>query len=407
MGFTRILQAGIDLIHKSNQQHHIPDQVIDCINLTNPNIQIDINWCIDSKKMIDFLMKVLYNMHKESVINLKTNDPFIEENLKGRFKDEKNVYINGGIMKDIVQPIGNPIFFTRSEDKRKGNSPEYHKQVMKAINEAPTHNEWAFIIHTGWLTGEGEFETFRKFLYEKGFKILIKLQSTDFDIDENETSCFLIYGEKGYTGTIEYRNVETGTVETFDFRKKNEIILNKTISEIVSKHRTKQKYIWRRTSVNLKTDNNGNVIQGPKEIKNGKIKVLKSLYVNGKSETYQTTIEELKKYASKKDLEDLQTERFVTGYQAGGMHHQNHMIIKSYIAEPGTFIPGHFNFTYIRVNTGEGKLHAKHLTSKETSKILKYTRFGRSLHTPQTRFIPYATEFSGYSKKDKDELSNI
>ena len=101
------------------------------------------------------------------------------------------------------------------------------------------------------------------------------------------------------------------------------------------------------------------------------------------------------------------TERFVTGYQSGGMHHQNHMIIKTYIAEPNTFVPGHFDFTYIVVNKGEGKIHAKYLTSKEVSTILKYTRFGRSLHSPQTRFLPYVTEFLGFTEQEKKDLGKL
>ena len=45
--------------------------------------------------------------------------------------------------------------------------------------------------------------------------------------------------------------------------------------------------------------------------------------------------------------------------------------------------------------------------SNEVTQILKATRTGKSLHTPQTIWVPYATEFTGFSNNDiKNEIQN-
>ena len=45
--------------------------------------------------------------------------------------------------------------------------------------------------------------------------------------------------------------------------------------------------------------------------------------------------------------------------------------------------------------------------SQEVTNILKKTRTGKSLHTPQTIWIPYATEFKGFTNSDKKIINNL
>ena len=64
-------------------------------------------------------------------------------------------------------------------------------------------------------------------------------------------------------------------------------------------------------------------------------------------------------------------------------------------------------FAYTVIEDADAELHKEHLLSNEVQKILKVTRTGPSLHTPQTIWVPYATEFTGWTEEHRDILNEL
>ena len=177
-----------------------------------------------------------------------------------------------------------------------------------------------------------------------------------------------------------------------DFRSIGVIIQDKNLAKLLPTIKTNKNYVWKRTSNELKKIPN---------IKNGQVKVLGTMHLN-KKETYYYTD---KKYIQ--DWSDINEERVVTRYNPATSHNRFYEISVCAVVPPGTIIPGGMNFTYCVVKKGTGMTHVKHLMSEETKKILKHTRTGISLHTPQTIWIPYATQFKGYNKNDQKIIDRL
>ena len=392
-------------LQSKRQMHPLHPEMLETLDFTMPDTRYGVIQATTRRLDWEVYEQVINRLHETSKLILISVDNFVYDKLINRYGHIENVIITTEKEMPYDIPIGNPIFFARSKNassSKTGNSPVYHEHVKNAILNAEQPDKgWCFVIHSGWLTGAKDLGKFRNFLYEQGLKNIVKIPAADFDVDHAETKCFMVHGYLDYTGLITYEDLETGYKDDFDFRASDHIIPNKRLTEILSEVTTTTNYVWKRTDIPMSFDKEGNVIKGPLEVPNGALKVFKKGYVDGTLETFQTTIDHVE------DLKDLHEERIVTGYQTGGMHHQNHMIIKCWVAYPGDVVPGGFNFTYSVVAAGTGEVHRKHLISKETNKILEHTRHGRSLHTPQTIFVPYATEFEGYTAQQKEILNEL
>ena len=125
------------------------------------------------------------------------------------------------------------------------------------------------------------------------------------------------------------------------------------------------------------------------------------MLLNSVPEYYYTTKDHIK------DWTDVDKCRFVTGYNAGGTHADFYKILKGLIVLPGVIVPGDMWFTYVVVEEKDAELHKQHLMSEEVQTILKYTRTGKSLHTPQTIWVPYTSSFQGFDDDQRKILFEL
>lgn len=397
MSFTKIAQQGIDLLRKNNQQHQMPMSSLNYGHeFKRSNCVYGIEFCVDSKAQIDFIYRVSKQIDSTSKILIKNDDPFISLNLAQEFRGCSNVLVNNVMLYDI--PLGNPEFYRRSEktaNSRPGNSLVYDKHIMNAVEKksGKQKENGPFVTDTSWFQGGQAQGVFRKWLLSEkfGLKHIIILDNKQFDVTDQKSLC-MFYGEDGYNGVITVEEEVSKKSFQMDFRTIGVIIQNEELAKWLPTIRTSESYVWKRT---------GNELKKIPNIKNGKIKVLSTMHLN-KKETYYYTD---KKYI--KDWADINEERVVTRYNPATSHDRFYEISVCAVIKPGTIIPGGMNFTYCVVKKGTGPTHVKHLISKETTKILKHTRTGISLHTPQTIWIPYATQFKGYSKNDQKILDRL
>ena len=410
MSFKELAQKGINGIRKTNQQHQMPASSLELFGRywKKKNCIYGLCWSIDRIESIDFIEKLSYTIDSSSCINILTEDPFVEHNLKQELKYLKNVKVNGFNMNYDLS-AGNPIFYERSAramDSRTGSKLVYDKHIMNAVNHmsGAFKNTGPYITDTTWFQGGANQGKFRDWLFDKkfGLKTVVLLPSEEFDVDSDKTELCMFVGEIGYQGDITIIDYSTKEQFTYDFRKIGYIIKNKDLAMLLPQIQTDTKYEWKRTKIELKLDkSNGAILKGPLEVKNGKIKVLKKVLLNQKPEFYYTS----EKYIN--DWTDVNETRFVTGYNAGSTHADYYKILKGLIIPPGVVIPGDMWFTYTVIKKKDAKKHKEHLLSLEVQQILKHTRTGKSLHTPQTIWIPYITEFKGFTNEQKEILSRI
>lgn len=397
MSFKAIAQQGIDSIRKNNQQHQLPVSSLELLNThwKKKNATYGINWSIDRNEHLDFIEKLSYTIDKSSKINVKCDDPFITLNLEHELKYLKNVEINN-MSYDL--PAGNPIFYERSPNasgSRVGNALVFDKHIQNAVKRktGKFKENGPFVTDWSWFQGEQGQGSFRRWLFgpEFGLKNIVILDNTEFDVSDQKGLC-MFYGEDGYSGPITIKNLITGNEFTEDFRSLGYIIIDENLAKLLPKISTDTKYDWKRTK---------NQLSDIPEVKGGDVKVLGSMLLNQEPTYYYTD----KKYI--KDWTDINEERVATRYQPATAHNRFYEIAVGTVIEPGVVIPGGLNFTYVNVDKGTGNQHKKHLMSKEVTAILKATRTGKSLHKPQTIWVPYATEFTGFTEDDRKIINNL
>lgn len=397
MSFKTIAQNGIDAIRKNNQQHQVPVSSLELLkgHWKKKDAVYGVHWSIDRKEHLDFIKKLSYTIDKSSCINVISDDPFVTLNLQHELKYLKNVEINS-MSYDL--PAGNPIFYERSSastDSRTGSKLAFDKHIQNAVKRktGKFKENGPFVTDLSWFQGEKGQGSFRRWLFgpEFGLKKIVILDNTEFDVSDQKGLC-MFYGEDGYNGPITIKNLITGDEFTEDFRSLGYIIINKTLAKLLPNISTVSKYSWKRTN---------NQLSEIPEVKGGDIKVLGSMLLNQKPTYYYTD----KKYI--KDWTDIDQERVATRYQPATSHKRFYEIAVGTVIEPGVIIPGGLNFTYVNVDKGTGDQHKKHLMSKEVTAILKATRTGKSLHEPQTIWVPYATEFTGFTEDDKKIINNL
>lgn len=387
---------GINYIRKNLQQHHIPLFVLDKHKRywKKKNCIYGLNWSVDRELSIDFMKKLSYIIDKSSLINIMCDDPFVELNLKYMLKDKDNIIING---EEYDIPAGNPEFYRRSKktaDSRPGNALVYNKHIQNAVARKSgrfKHNG-PFITDLSWFQGEGSQGTFRTWLFDDfGLKNIIILDNKEFDVG-NEKGLCMFYGEDGYTGDITLENLITKEKFTKDFRSIGYIITDPILADLLPSISTPSRYKWERTN---------NELNDIPEVKGGKVKVLKSMYLDQEPDYYYTSEEYIN------DWSDIDEERVATRYQPATGHNRFYEIAVGTVVPAGVVIPGYLKFTYTKVKKNTGQKHLSHLMSQEVTNILKKTRTGKSLHTPQTIWIPYATEFKGFTNSDKKIINNL
>jgi hypothetical protein len=399
MSFKALAQKGINGIRKTNQQHQMPVGSLKLFgrNWKKKNCIYGLCWSNDRIESIDFIKKLSYTIDSSSCINVLTEDPFVEHNLKQELKYLKNVKVNEFDM-NYDLPAGNPEFYRRSPNasgSRVGNALIFDKHIQNAVarKSGKFKENGPFVTDWSWFQGEQGQGSFRRWLFGSNFglKNLVILDSAEFDVSDTK-GLVMIYGEDGYDGPITVKNMITGSEFTKDFRKIGYIIVDENLAELLPKIATNKKYDWKRTN---------NQLDKIPEVKNGKVLVLGTMHLNQEPTFYYTS----KKYIS--DWKDSDNERFVTRYQPATSHDRYYEIAVGAVIPPGVIIPGGMNFTYVNVEEGTGPTHKNHLMSKEVTKILKATRTGKSLHTPQTIWVPYVTEFKGFTKDDKKIINNL
>lgn len=397
MSFKTIAQNGIDAIRKKNQQHQVPVSSLKFLkrHWKKKNATYGINWSIDRKEHLEFIEKLSYTIDKSSCINVMSDDPFVTLNLQHELKHLNNVEINN-MSYDL--PAGNPIFYERSKKasgSRVGNALVFDRHIQRAVkNKSGKYKEnGPFVTDLSWFQGEQGQGSFRRWLFgpEFGLKNIIILDNKEFDVSDQKGLC-MFYGEDGYNGDITVKNLITDIEFKKDFRSLGYVILNENLATVLPSISTKTKYDWKRTS---------NQLADIPEVKNGKIRVLGTMLLNQDPTFYYTD----EKYIQ--DWTDYEEERFATRYQPATSHNRFYEIAVGTVIPPKTIIPGGLNFTYVTVDAGTGDQHKKHLMSNEVTQILKATRTGKSLHKPQTIWVPYATEFTGFSDNDRKIINNL
>jgi len=398
MSFTTIAQRGIDGIRKNNQQHQMPLSSLECFGSfwKKKNCTYGLHWTVDRKESIDFIEKLSYTIDKTSKINVMCDDPFVTLNLESELEYLNNVRIND---MNYDLSAGNPEFYGRNStnsDNRVGTlGLRYDSHIKKAVKDksGKFKDNGPFITDLSWFQGEQGQGAFRRWLFssEFGLKNIIILDNNEFDVSDAKGLCML-FGEDGYDGTITVKNLINNTEFIKDFRKIGTVIINEKLADLLPTISTDTKYNWARTN---------NLLKDIPEVKGGDIKVLGSLRVDQEPTYYYTD----KKYI--KDWTDINEERFATRYQPATSLSTFYKIAVGTVVPPGDVIPGALNFTYVNVESGTGIQHKEHLMSDEVSAILKETRTGKSLHAPQTIWIPYATEFKGFTKSEKEIISKL
>lgn len=407
MSFREIAFRGIGMLNKANQHHQLPRCALEFWNLSHKNATYSVEFSTDRAEHIQTVKEIAMKLDHTSQLNLSTDDPFIEKNLQQEFKNHTNVSVNSKMTIDLS--AGNPIFYERStnaQDSRTGSKLVYDEHIKNAVNRMSGKfpHTGPFITDTTWFQGGAKQGKFREWLFgpEFGLKTIVLLPSAEFDVDEDKTELCMFCGEKGYQGTITVMDYENKTRFVEDFRSLGYVIKDKDLAKVLPRIQTETKYDWKRSKISLKLDTKtGDILEGPPEVKNGKVKVLKKLLLNKKPQFYYTS----KKYIT--DWTDVDQWRFVTGYNAGGTHADYYKILKGIVVPPGVIIPGDMWFTYVVIKRKDASRHKTHLLSEEVQQILKHTRTGKSLHTPQTIWVPYATEFNGFTNEQKKLLSKL
>ena len=405
--FRDLAYQGIGIINKVNQHHQLPLCALEYMNLKEKNAVYAVPFSTDRREHIDTLKRIEMSLDPTSQLLVETDDPFVEKNIQQEFKHSKKVTVNSNMAYDLS--AGNPIFYERSDtamDSRTGSKLVYDEHIMNAVNRmsGKFNQTGPFITDTTWFQGGAKQGKFREWLFSKkfGLKTIVMLPSADFDVDADKTELCMFIGEVGYQGDITFIDYSTKKQFTADFRKLGYVIKNESLATLLPMIQTKTRYDWKRSKIHLKLDSKtGDILEGPPEVVDGDVKVLKKMLLNTEPEYYYTT----KEYIN--DWTDTDKERFVTGYNAGGTHADFYKILKGVVIPPGVVIPGDMWFTYVTVDTGTGNKHKEHLMSNELQTILKFTRTGKSLHTPQTIWLPYATEFQGFTDEQKSTITNL
>jgi hypothetical protein len=410
--FRDLAYQGIGIINKVNQHHQLPLCALEYMNLKEKNAVYAVKFSTDRKEHIDTLKEIEMALDPSSQLLVETDDPFVEKNIQQEFKYSTKVKVNTNMAYDL--PAGNPIFYERSDtamDSRTGSKLVYDEHIMNAVNRMSSKFKQVgpFITDTTWFQGGAKQGKFREWLFSKkfGLKTIVMLPSADFDVDADKTELCMFIGEKGYQGDITVINYSTKEQFVCDFRALGYVIKNKELATLLPAIQTKSKYDWKRSKIHLKLDpKNGDILEGPPEVspvnKADRVKVLKKLLLNQKPQYYFTTKKHIK------DQTDINAWRFVTGYNSGTAHDKFYQIAKGVIVPPGIAVPGDMWFTYIVLpDKKSARQHMKHLMSVEVQQILKLTRTGKSLHTPQTIWIPYATEFHGFTDDQKSIITNL
>lgn len=404
MSLKSIAAEGIKLIDKNAQRHHMPLGAISYIDTSVKDSVYGISFCTDNPHQVEFIAHLLTLLPGTSSINIQSDDMFVLENLQFLYKGNKQVTIGQKIKSDI--DVGNPPFYERgnSKDSRTGSKLIYDKHIKNAVANMSGRFEkrGPYITDTTWFQGGAQQGKFREWLFssEFGLKTIIILPSDEFNVDDVKTGLCMFIGEAGYSEKISIIDYKTKEEFSADFRKVGYIVPNKELAELLPAVKTKTIYEWKRTKVQLGLSEAGEVLRGPKEVVNGTVKVLKRLLLDAEPEYYYTMPEHIT------DWSDSDKERFVTRYQPATGRKRWQEIAVGVIVEPGVIVPGEMNFTYT-VTNGAGEKHKLHLMSKEVTAILKKTRTGKSLHTPQTVWVPYATEFNGWTDEQRTILNNI
>jgi|SaaInl85LU_5_DNA_1037374.scaffolds.fasta_scaffold02788_15 hypothetical protein len=414
MSYRKIAELGIGMINKANQHHQMPKSAFDLINIDLEDAVYGVSSSTDRPEHVDFIKELAMKIPHSSLVNAETNDPFVEENLRYEFRNHVKIKVNSNMKIDI--DCGNPIFYERSSnatDSRTGSKLVYDKHIKNAVaNLSGRFNiRGPYITDDSWFQGGSSQGTFREWLFgpEFGLKTIILLPSGEFDVDEGKTGLVMFDGEYGFAGPITVIDYTTKEEFTADFRKVGYIIPNKELASLLPAISTKTKYKWKKTKIELKftKDEHENILEGPKEVKGGDIPVLKRLRLGQEPEYYYTTAEHVT------DWTDSENERVVTRYQPNTQAKDDsgkrlwYKVAVGTTVKPGTIIPGGMWFTYVNVKKGTGENHLKHLMSTEVTKILKHTRKGKSLHTPQTIWVPYATEFDGWTEDHRKILNEL
>ena len=407
MSFKEIAFRGISMLNKANQHHQLPASALEFMNLGFKHAVYSVEFSTDRAEHIATLKEIAMKLDISSVLNISTDDPFIAKNLNYEFKNHKNVTVNTNMIIDLS--AGNPIFYERStnaQDSRTGSKLVYDEHIKNAVNRTSGKFKQTgpFITDTTWFQGGAKQGKFREWLFgeEFGLKTIVLLPSAEFDVDEDKTELCMFLGEKDYQGDITVIDYKTKQSFTQDFRSLGYVIKNKDLASILPSIQTETKYDWKRSKITLKLNTQtGDIIDGPPEVKNGKVKVLKKLLLNKKPQYYYTS----KKHIN--DWTDVDEWRFVTGYNAGSTHADFYKILKGIVVPPGVVVPGDMWFTYVVINRKDVKKHKDHLLSQEVQQILKHTRTGKSLHTPQTIWVPYAIEFEGFTDEQKNLLAEL
>jgi len=406
MSFRDLADRGIRMLNKTNQHHQLPTSALEYWNLKQKNAVYSVEFSTDRKEHIDTLKEIAKMLDTTSKLNISTDDPFIRKNLSQEFRLMNNVSVNSDMI-DLT--AGNPIFYERSSnalDSRTGSKLVYDEHIKNAVKKMSGrfNQTGPFVTDSTWFQGGVKQGKFREWLFGKefGLKTIVMLPSSEFDVDADKTELCMFLGEKGYDGDITVIDYETKDSFSFDFRSLGYVIKNKHLVSLLPVLNTKTKYNWKRSKVNLKLDAaTGQILEGPPEVEGGTVKVLKRLSLNKEAQFYDTD----KKYV--KDWTDSDKWRFVTGYNAGGTHADFYKILKGVVVPPGVIVPGDMWFTYIIIDEASAETHKNHLMSFEVQQILKVTRTGKSLHTPQTIWIPYATEFQGFTDEQKSIINKL
>ena len=395
-------------LQSKRQMHPLHPAMLETLNFSMPDTTYAVIQATTRELDWKVYNEVLNKLNKTSKLMFIASDNFVYNKLIKRYGHIENVIVTTEKNMPYDIPLGNPIFYYRNEVKG-GNTNSnaglaYDDHITKAVNNKTGNkkNNGPFVVDHAWFQGGSSHGTFRKWLFEDfGLKEVIILDSADFDVDEGSKGLCMIYGEDGYTGDITIKNLINNEEYSSDFRSLGYIIPNKSVLNIVLDTITSRKYEWHKTSIRLKLDEEGKIVEGPKEVPGGSIRVLKTLLLDKEPEFYFTEPEYIT------DWSDFEEERFATRYQPATGRKRWQEIAVGVVIPPRTIIPGEMLFTYTNLDKGTGETHKKHLMSAETTKILKHTRTGLSLHTPQTRCIPYATEFEGYTAEQKEILNEL
>lgn len=398
MSYRKIAEVGIGLINKANQHHQMPNSAFDLIDTTIEDAVYGVNFSTDRPEHVDFVRELAVKIPDSSLVNTLTDDIFVEENLRYEFQNHGKIKVNSDMIIDLDS--GNPIFYERSENAKTsqtGSKLVYDVHIKTAVKNLSNRfkQRGPYITDTTWFQGGKSHKTFREWLlgHEFGLKTIILLPPEEFDVNANKTELCMFSGEVGYTGDITIIDFKTKKEFTADFRKIGYIIDNNELAKLLPSIKTETEYEWKRT---------GNLLADIVEVPQGSTKFLDTQHMH-KSPTFKNTTDE---YIT--DWTDSDKWRWATRYQNPGKHEDYQSIQVGCVIPPGVIIPGHFNFSYIVCKSeADAKRHEKHLFSKEVDKILRATRKGQSLHSPQTIWVPYATEFKGWTDEHRDILNEL